>query len=130
MQSRFPGSGALRQAMGQYAPMFASKETLEYRNWRRNLEAWFESPRRHELFGSALTNTEAQRWKLQALDPDSTKEQVDTAISNIERMLIPYHQRRVQAAKYQYRPEQVDALTGGGQAAPAEEEADWEVLPD
>jgi hypothetical protein len=138
MQSSFPGSGALRMTLGSKAPMFAGKDIRQYREWRANLEGWFEAARRHQLFGSALTSTEAQRWKIQALDPDATKDQIDSAIANIEKLLVPEHMRLAQAAAMQYDPNQVAALLGYGEEeetdapppSPEEDELAYEILPE
>jgi len=133
MQSTFPGSGSLRETMGRMAPMLSSKGVLEYQGWQRNLEDWYSSARRHKLFGSALTTTEAQRWVKQAINPDATKEQVDFAIDNIKKLLSAQHQAYMQGNKQQYDPEAVEYFggfdLGEQQEAPAQDDSpDWEVI--
>ena len=117
MQSSFPGSGALRKTLGQSAPMLASADMKKYAEWRGNFERWYAAVKRHDLFGSALTATEAKNWVQQAVDPDASDEQVQRALHNIKRILEPAHEAYMRANARMYDPEVIADLGG------------WDMLP-
>lgn len=135
--SKYPGSNALRTAVGQYAPMFATEEQNKLRQWQADFEGWYTANARHDLYGGALTSTEVKNWVKQALAPDASAEQVRGYIGNIMSRLAPLQAARVNMNARAYGPGVYEDMAMFSQDGPvqeeepdAAEEPEWEVLED
>lgn len=91
---------AIGSALGSWAP--ESKDSVFSRiasdqptvNWWREFKMMQELPKRHELFGAALTPNEQRSWdRAQAISPNSDPKVVKNTLAQLHKISVDVHRR-------------------------------------
>lgn len=101
-----PLLGSAKNFLATNAPILASdrmeKDADMWRQW--NME--YNNILRHDLFGSALTATEASAWRAASVNPNMTPEQIERNMSVISRIIQYKAGKRATALMNEGRPPQ------------------------
>jgi len=65
-----PMAGDLSNYAAAESPILANANMKDRQNWWGNFERFWSMPIRHDMFGSALTNTEKAIWKSASINPN------------------------------------------------------------
>lgn len=65
-----PFAGEISNTLSTEAPAAATKDMKDRQNWWGNFERFWSMPIRHDMFGSALTNTEKAIWRSASINPN------------------------------------------------------------
>jgi hypothetical protein len=137
--SSIPGVNALRNTVARMAPDISTEAMQDAQMWRQQFVAELEAVQRHKLYGAALTATEVQYWKEQALNPGANMRQLHKFFNTMRDKLTSDLEAKAAGASYDYPMEQIEAYIGGRGPAPEVEEAlppdanddlAYEVIPD
>ena len=105
---------SLQREFGKAAGGFAPKDTQEMTRWWSDQAYMDELPKRHELFGAALTAVEQRSWKDAAINPSLSPKVIRERLATRQRIMEDAASRmRGSAVAGGKSGKQFDAATGG-----------------
>lgn len=137
--SGIPGMNTFMNFAAREAPGLASKNALEFQDWRRKFVGQLEAIERNKLYGAALTLHEIKYWKDQALRPGANPKQVQGYFQDAQEKIGRELEARANGAAVSYNPYEVQQYlqilqgpAGPAGAAPSaqQEEPLYEILSD
>lgn len=88
-----------KQALARESSVLATDEMKDSQNWWSDYKGYYENILRNELFGSALTESEAKEWRKANINPSMTQDQIQTKLDNQKRLMRTMIDQRKNEAK-------------------------------
>jgi len=123
--SGLPLAGQIENAIASRAPVFSNPKSKERQAWWSKFQREYELAARHELFGSALSGTEAPKWLEANIREDMDGGQIAKKLAELQYMMQEEQAARGESAAVtgQYPPKYIKLHYGPAMEATAKREA-------